>query len=49
VEHAYTTGTPGTAQNTVSYYTYKYGGEVITVTGKVVNGIFQIGNAWVNK
>ena len=26
---------------------YKYGGQIIVITGKVVNNIFQIGNAWV--
>ena len=26
---------------------YKYGGQIIVITGKVVNNIFQIGDAWV--
>ena len=26
---------------------YKYGGQIIVITGKVVNNIFRIGDAWV--
>ena len=26
---------------------YKYSGQTIVITGKVVNNVFQIGNAWV--
>ena len=38
-----------TLKNGVTNITYKYGGEIIVVTGKVINGIFQVGDAWVKK
>jgi len=36
-------------QDGVYKITYKYAGEIITVTGKIVEGVFNIGNAWVNR
>lgn len=29
--------------------TYRYGGEIITVTGRIINGVFNINDAWVNR
>jgi len=35
--------------NGVVEITWKYKGRIITVTGRVINRIFNISDAWVNK
>ena len=42
-------GTWSIASNGVATITYNYGGEIIVVTGKIINGIFNIGDAWVKR
>ena len=38
-----------TAKNGVTTITYKYGGEIIVVTGKLIDGVFKVGDAWVKR
>jgi RHS repeat-associated protein len=49
VQQAIKKGAWETLKNGVTNITYKYGGEIIVVTGKVIDGIFNIGDAWVKK
>lgn len=49
IQQAIKKGAWETLKNGVTNITYKYGGEIIVVTEKVINGIFQVGDAWVKK
>ena len=49
IQQAVKKGTWETLKGGVSKITYRYGGEIITVTGKIINGVFNVGDAWVNR
>ena len=49
IQQAIKKGAQETLMNGVTNITYKYGSEIIVVAGKVINGIFQVGDAWVKK
>ena len=49
IQQAVKKGSWETLKGGVSKITYRYGGEIITVTGKIINGVFKVGNAWVNR
>lgn len=49
IQQAIKKGSWETLKGGVSKISYRYGGEVITVTGKIINGVFNIGDAWVNR
>jgi len=49
INQAIKKGAWNTAKNGVTTISYKYGGEIIVVTGRVIDGIFKIGDAWVKR
>ena len=49
IQQAIKKGSWKTLKGGVSKITYRYRGEIITVTGKIINGVFNIGDAWVNR
>ena len=49
IQQAVKKGSWETLKGGVSKITYRYGGEIITVTGKIINGVFKVGDAWVNR
>ena len=48
IQQAIKRGSWETLRGNVSKITYHYRGEIITVTGKVINGVFNISDAWVS-
>ena len=49
IQQAIKKGSWETLKGGVSKITYHYGGEIITVTGKIINNVFNISDAWVNR
>ena len=49
IKQAVKKGSWETLKGGVSKITYCYSGEIITVTGKIINGVFNVGDAWVNR
>ncbi|EEG32341.1 Tat pathway signal sequence domain protein [[Clostridium] methylpentosum DSM 5476] len=49
IQQAIRKGSWNIGKNGISTIYYRYGGEIITVTGRIINGVFNISDAWVNR